>query len=132
MKIFKIHFSRTICNFGIFTTLVYLSSNILLAQEMLRNLSNMYDGLLSTEPCVSAVYSELKAYSKPSQIWKILYTTLYIQNIHIQDLRHIQNTAKHLSQNLLFKTSCNPDTFRILVYLELWYALKSKHIQNPG
>ena len=26
----------------------------------------------------------------------------------------------------------NPDIFRILVYSQLWYTLKSKHIQNPA
>ena len=55
-------------NLGIFTTLAYLSPNILRAQGKLRNLSNMYDGLFSTEPCVPLVYSELEAYSEPSQI----------------------------------------------------------------
>ena len=45
---------------------------------------------------------------------------------------HIQNTAKHLSRNILFKTLCNPGIFRNLVYSELWYILKSKYIQNPA
>ena len=53
---------------GIFTTFVYLSPNILRAQGILRNLSNMYDGLFSAEPCVTLVYSELEAYSEPCQI----------------------------------------------------------------
>ena len=56
------------CNLGIFTILLYLSPNIFRAQGILRNLSNMYDGLLSTEPCITLVYSELKAYSEPYQI----------------------------------------------------------------
>ena len=52
-------------------TLVYLSLSILRAQEILRNLSNMYDGLFSTKPCETLVLnmpSELEAYSEPSQI----------------------------------------------------------------
>ena len=49
-------------NLGIFTTL-----NILRAQGKLRDLPNMYKVLFSTEPCVRLVYSELKAYSGPSQ-----------------------------------------------------------------
>ena len=57
------------CKFGIFMTLVYLSPNILRAQGILRNLSNMYDGLFSTGPCVTLVYSELKAYSEPCKIF---------------------------------------------------------------
>ena len=56
------------CKLGTFTTLVYLSPNKFRAQGILKNLSNMYDGLFSTEPCVSLVYSKLKAYSEPFQI----------------------------------------------------------------
>ena len=52
-------------NLGIFTTLVYLSPNILTAQGKLRNLS---DGLFSTEPYVTLIYSEIKASSRPYQI----------------------------------------------------------------
>ena len=110
------------CNLSIFTTLVYLNHNILKAQGILRNLSNMsstgifrtqgifrtlsniYDGKIYSQRCVTLAYLEP---------W------------------HIQNTAKHLSRNILFKTLCNPDIFRTLVYAELWYILKSKHIQNP-
>ena len=57
------------CNLGIFTTLVYSSPGRLRAQGILRNLSNMYDGLFSTEPCVTLVFSELEAYSEPCQIF---------------------------------------------------------------
>ena len=56
------------CKLGTLTTLVYLSPNILRAQGILRNLSNMYDGLFSTEPCISLVYLKPKAYSEPFQI----------------------------------------------------------------
>ena len=57
------------CNFGIFPTLVYSSPGRLRAQGILRNLSNMYDGLFYTEPCVTLVFSELDAYSEPCQIF---------------------------------------------------------------
>ena len=57
------------CNFGIFPTLVYSSPGRLRAQGILRNLSNMYDGLFYTEPCVTRVFSELDAYSEPCQIF---------------------------------------------------------------
>ena len=57
------------CNLGIFTTLVYSSPSRLRAQGILRNLSNMYDGLFSTEPCVALVFSELEAYSELCQIF---------------------------------------------------------------
>ena len=59
------------CNLGIFTTLVYSSPGRLRAQGILRNLSNMYDGLFSTEPCVKLVFSELEAYSEPCQTFMI-------------------------------------------------------------
>ena len=79
--------------------------------HIFRTLSNIYDG---------------KFYSQPG------VTPAYLEPWHIQNPRHIQNTAKHLSRNILFKTLCNPDIFRNLVYSELWYILKSKHIQNPA
>ena len=56
------------CNLGVFATFVYSSPTTLRAQGILRNLSNMYDELFSTEPCVALVYSELEVYSKPCQI----------------------------------------------------------------
>ena len=75
-----------------------------------RTLSNIYDGKFYSQPCV---------------------TPAYLEPWYIQNPRHIQNTAKHLSRNILFKTLCNPDIFKTLVYSELWYILKSNHIQNP-
>ena len=74
-------------------------------QGIFRTLSNIYDGKFYSQPCVTPAYLEP---------W------------------HIQNTAKHLSRNILFKTLCNPEIFRNLVYSELWYILKSKYIQNPA
>ena len=56
------------CNLGIFMTLVYSSPGMLRDQGILRNLSNMYDGLFSTELCITLVFSELEAYSEPCQI----------------------------------------------------------------
>ena len=76
-----------------------------------KTFSNIYDGIFYSQPCVTPAYLE------PS---------------HIQNSRHIHNTAKYLSRNILFKTLCSPDIFRTLVYSELWYILKSKHIQNPA
>ena len=99
----------------------------------------MYDRLFFTEHCITLVFSELEAYSEPCQIFMIYefysqpcVTPEYLEQWHIQNPRHIQNTVKHLSRNILFKTLCNPDIFRNLVYSELWYILKSKHIQNPA
>ena len=116
---------------GIFTTLVYLRPNLLITQGTLRNLSNMYNGVFSTETCVTQVHSELKAYSEPCQIcqwWQIYsltYVTLaYLEQWHIQTPKHIQNTAKHLSLNILFKSLCNLEIFWTLVYSELWYIVK--------
>ena len=53
---------------GIFTTLVYSSPIISRDQGIHRNLSNMHDGLFSTEPSVTLVYSELEAYLEPCQV----------------------------------------------------------------
>ena len=77
----------------------------------IRTLSNVYYGQFDWEPCVTLVYL------KP---W------------HNQNPRHIHNTVKHLSWIILFKTLCNPLTFRTLVYSQFWYILKSKHIQSPA
>ena len=57
------------CNLGIFTTLEDSSPGRLRSQGILRNLSNMYGGLFSTEPCVTLVFSELEVYSEPCQIF---------------------------------------------------------------
>ena len=114
------------CNLGIFTTLVYSSPGRLRAQGIPRNLSKMYDfKTRGTFRILSNIYDG-KFYSQPC------VTPAYLEPWHIQNPRHIQNTAKHLSRNILFKTLCNPDIFRNLVYSELWYILKSKHIQNPA
>ena len=88
-------FYRTLCNAGILRT-----------RGIFRTLSNIYDGKIYSQPCV---------------------TLVYLDPWHIQNPRHIQNTAKHLSRNILFKTLCNPDIFRTQNYI-----LKSKHIQNPA
>ena len=79
------------------------NTGILRIQGIFRTQSNIYDGKFYTQYCV------IPAYLEP---W------------------HIQNTAKHLSRNILFKTLCNPDTYRNLVYSTLWFILKLKHIQN--
>ena len=131
LRIFKIQFTQ---NLGIFTTLAYSSPSILRAHGTLRNLSNMYDVLFSTEPCVTLVYSELETYSEPW--WKILFSTLcnlvYLEPWHIQNLKHIQNTSKHLSGNTLFKILCNLDTFRTLsIFRTLVLSeIKAFRIQN--
>ena len=86
------------------------NTGIFRTRGIFRTLSNIYDGKFYSQPCV---------------------TPAYLEPWHIQNPRHIQNTAKHLSRNILFKTLCNPDIFKTLVYSELWYILKSNHIQNP-
>ena len=65
----KYSLRRTMCNFGIFAILAYSSPGRLRAQGILRNLSKMYDGLFSTEPCVTLVFSKLEAYSESCQIF---------------------------------------------------------------
>ena len=116
------------CNCDIFTNLVYsnpktqgigwavfyrtpCSTGIFETRGIFRTLSNIYYGEFYSEPCV---------------------TLAYLKHWHTQNPRHIHNTIKHLSWNILFKTLCNPDIFRTLVYSQLWYVLKSKHIWTPG
>ena len=87
------------------------NTGIFRARGIFRTLSNVYDGKFYSQPCV---------------------TPAYLEPWHIQNPRHIQNTAKHLSRNILFKTLCNPDTFRNLIHSVLWYILKLKHNQKPA
>ena len=89
-----------------------LFDRILCNIGVFRTLSNICDEKLYSQPCVTLVYSES---------W------------HIQNPGHIQNTAKHLSRNILFKTLRITLTYsESLVHSEPWYILKSKHIQNPA
>ena len=37
-------------------------------RQILKTLSNMYDGLFYTEPCVKLAYSKLETYLEPCQI----------------------------------------------------------------
>ena len=107
-------------NLGIVTTLVYSGPSILRGQVILRNLSNMQDRLFPTEPCVTLVYSELKTFRTLSNIYDGKFysqpcvTLLYLEPWYTQNPRHIRNTTKHLSRNILFKTFCNPGIFRTL------------------
>ena len=106
-------------NLGIFTTLVYLSPNILRAQGKLRNLPNMYEVLFSTEPSVTLVYSELKAYSGPSQTSMMKNFIHNIYEIFYPKpcaLLHIQSVS----------------IFRTLVYSEINSNSKPCHISKIG
>ena len=80
------------------------NTGILRTRDIFRTQSNIYDGKFYSQYCV------IPAYLEP---------------------RHIQNTVKHLSRNILFKTLCNPDIYRNVVYWALRFILKVKHIQNP-
>ena len=98
----------------------------------------MHDGSFFTEHCVTLACSELETYiqNPDKYLWcRISFRTMcssrYLKPWHIQNPRHIHNTVKHLSWNILFKTLYYPDIFITLVYQQLWYTLKSKHIQNP-
>ena len=122
-----------------FTTLIYSSPNILRAQGILRNLPNMYDGLFSTEPCVPLVYSELEAYSETYQISMLenfthhLVQPQYIQNRGIFRIQGIFRILPNIYQEIFYSKPCVTLTYsEPLVYAELWYIVKSKHIQNPG
>ena len=47
-------------NLAIFTTLIYSHPSILRSQGILRNLSNMYDGLFSIEPCATMFSANIR------------------------------------------------------------------------
>ena len=59
-------------------TLEDSSPGRLRAQGILRNLSNMRDGLFSTEPSVTLIFLELEAYSEPLQIFMM---EIFIYNL---------------------------------------------------
>ena len=80
------------------------NTGIFRARGIFRTLSNVYDGKFYSQPCVTSAYLEP---------------------------RHIQNTAKHLSRSISFKSLYNTGIFRNLLCSKLWYILKSKHIQKP-
>ena len=65
-------------NLGIFMTLEDSSPGRLRAQGTLRNLSNMHDGLFSTEPIITLIFLELEAYSEP---WQIFMMEIFIYNL---------------------------------------------------
>ena len=126
----KYSLHRTLRNLDIFTTYVYSSpstlrirgiwwivfyrtlcdTGIFRTRSIFQTLSNIYYGEFYLESCV---------------------TLSYLKPWHIQNQRHIHNTVKHLSWNILFIFLCNPGIFRTLLYSPLWCILKNKHIQNP-
>ena len=59
-------------------TLEDSSPGRLRAQGILRNLSNMRDGLFFTEPSVTLIFLELEAYSEPLQIFMM---EIFIYNL---------------------------------------------------
>ena len=86
----KCSLHRTMCNLPIFTTLVYLSTNILRAQGILRNLShmynmsNIYDGKCYSQICVTLAYLELWQYSESntySEYCQTSMTKYFIQKL---------------------------------------------------
>ena len=98
-------------------------------QSPLRNLSNMYNGLFSSEPCVTQAYSEpCQTSMMENFIHKLICNLSTFRTWHIQTPNHIQNTGKHVSLNILLKNLCNPEMIRTLVYSELWYILKSAYL----
>ena len=116
------------CNLGVFTALVYSSPSIFRAQGILRNLSNMYDGLFSTELCVTLVFRTLsniydtKFYSQPC------VTLAYLEPWYIQNPTLI-SVLPNIYHEIFYAKLCVTLTFsESLVYSELWFILKSKHI----
>ena len=110
-------------NLGKFTTLVYLSPNILRAQGKLRNLTNIKDGLFSTEPCITLVHSELKAYSRLCEISMI---KTFIHNLRGQSrIQGIFRILPNIYHEIFYSKPCEPwhiektSIFRTLVYSEI-------------
>ena len=96
---------------GLLSSELWCNTGIFRTRGIFRTL-NIYDGKFYSQPCV---------------------TLVYLQPWHIQNPKHIQNTAKHVSRNILFKTLCITLTYsEPLVYSEIWYFLKSQHIQKPA
>ena len=126
------------CYLGIFTTVIYLSFNILRTQGTLRHPSDLPDRLFYRTLCKTRIFRTQSIFRTLSnnydeKFYSQHYVTLtYLEPWYIQNWRHIQNTAKRLSRNNLFKNLFSPGIFRTLVYSELWYFLKSNHIQNPA
>ena len=121
-----------------FATLLYSSTSKLTARGILRNLSNMYDGLVFIEPCVTLVYSELEAYSQPCQIStiEILFATLCNPSIFrtvVYSVQAIFRIMPNIYQEIFYSKPCVTLTYsEPLVYSELWLILKSKHIENSA
>ena len=118
---------------GIFMTLVYSSPRVLRTQGKIRNLSNIYGRLFSTEPCVTLVYSELETYSEPCQISMIEnFIHDLVKPQHIQN-RGIFRILPNIYQETFYSKPCVTLTYsEPLVHSELWYIQKSEHIQNPA
>ena len=120
-----------------FATLLYSSPSKLTARGILRNLSNMYDGLVFIEPCVTLVYSELEAYSQPCQIStiEILFATLCnpsIFRIVVYSVQAIFRIMPNIYQEIFYSKPCVTLTYsEPLVYSKLRYIVKSKHIRSP-
>ena len=120
-----------------FATLLYSSPSKLTARGILRNLSNMYDGLVFIEPCVILVYSELEAYSQPCQIStiEILFATLCnpsIFRIVVYSVQAIFRIMPNIYQEIFYSKPCVTLTYsEPLVYSKLRYIVKSKHIRSP-
>ena len=107
-----------------------------------RTLSSTYDEKLYSEPFVTIAYLDFW-YIQNLSIFRtqdiqntvnVVYTepctTLaYLEPWHIQNPRHIQNTVKHLSWNILLKILCD---FEIKAYLEPCKISNMGHfIKNP-
>ena len=130
-SVFRLQFIQSL---AIFSTLLYSSPSMLRAQGILRSLTKMYDGLFSTEPCVTLVYSELEAYSEPCQISML---ESFIHNLYSQPCvtiifrtvayseseacsEYYQTSIKiYFIRNLMY----NPDIFRTLsIFRNLVYS----------
>ena len=109
---------RTRHNLDIFTTNVYASPSIFKTQ-------GTWWAVLYGTLCNTVIF---RTRGKFRTLWNICYgqfysepcvTLSYLKPWHFQNPGHIRNIVKHLLWNILFKTLCNPDIFRTLVYSQL-------------
>ena len=104
----KYSLHRTMCNLGIFTTIACSSPQ--------KAVKHVWQGVFYTTLCNTGIFRAQGIFKTLSNIYdRKLYSQTFVTLAYLEKW-HIQNTTEHLSQNILFKTFCNPDIFRTLVY----------------
>ena len=97
----KYSLRRTLCNLGIFTTFVYSSLSTLRTR-------GIWWAVCYRTLCDTGIFRTRGIFQTLSIYYGEIYsescvTLAYLKPWYIQNQRHIHNTAKHLSWNILFK-----------------------------